>query len=285
MRANYLKNVSKQILPKFLLSCLFIFTIALTPAQAVVIDFDCTDIESEAVQKKAGDIFEKYGGSHPDVRDCYKKRMIKLVSALYGEYANQGMQFYYKGNYKDSYLYWQEAKKISATETDGLAAYYLGSIAYRQKKLKEAERHLKLAVNDKKYFGKYYKFFVPSAYAVLGFTYNRLQKGSQAINALEKSLALGYDKDPLVYEILSYFYHQKKQLRKSVNALESAIRLRPKDADNYANLASVYKEMGQLKKALNNFNRFMIYNKRAKSDPVYKTVKKELSALKSQLKN
>ena len=90
---------------------------------------------------------------------------------------------------------------------------------------------------------------IPSIYSYMGVCLKDLERYDEAINVLEK--AVQYDDERTdVYNLLGFCHFKRKAHENAIEAFRKVLELNPGSAIDYANIASNYRDMGEIDKAV-----------------------------------
>ncbi|MHA1755477.1 MAG: tetratricopeptide repeat protein [Promethearchaeota archaeon] len=114
--------------------------------------------------------------------------------------------------------------------TNIIGNYLLGTIYLKKNDLKAAEGFFNnILIKDSKYYWALYKL------AVINFKNKKYKKAIEyLINALE------IRKKPSLYNLLGIIYLNKYKIQDAINSFKDAIKLNPKNASSWINLADAY---------------------------------------------
>lgn len=90
---------------------------------------------------------------------------------------------------------------------------------------------------------------LPSIYSYTGVALKELQQYEKALKALEKGLALD-DERTDIHNLMGFCWFKLKEHKKAIACFEQVLRLNPDSAIDYANIASNYRELGDIQKAI-----------------------------------
>jgi ribosomal protein S12 methylthiotransferase accessory factor len=90
---------------------------------------------------------------------------------------------------------------------------------------------------------------IPSIYSYMGVCLKEMGEYRNALEVLEKGLS--YDQDRTdIHNLMGFCHYMLKEHEKAIDCFGEVIRLDPGSAIDYANIASNYREMGQIDKAV-----------------------------------
>jgi ribosomal protein S12 methylthiotransferase accessory factor len=113
---------------------------------------------------------------------------------------------------------------------------------------------------------------IPSIYAYMGICFRDMEKYGEALNVLKK--ACEYDNErPDVYNLMGFCHFKLKEHEAAIEAFQKVIRLNPGSAIDYANIASNYRDMGNVPLAIE------YYRKALSIDPALDFALKNLLVL------
>lgn len=143
------------------------------------------------------------------------------------------------GHFNQAKKDFKKALKINPNLAE--AHFSLGTIYLSQKRSQAAEDELAQAVSLDDSKAEYYAY---QAYLY----FNQLDRREEAVKKMEKAVQL----DPKNYQYemaVAYFYKKLKQWKKSESAFKAVLKLEPDFNSARDQLAEVYNELGEPKKA------------------------------------
>jgi ribosomal protein S12 methylthiotransferase accessory factor len=90
---------------------------------------------------------------------------------------------------------------------------------------------------------------IPSIYSYIGVCLKDMGKYREAIESLEQGCRLDKERTD-IFNLMGFCYFKLKEHEKAINCFNEAIKLNPSSAIDYANIASNYRDMGQVDKAV-----------------------------------
>jgi ribosomal protein S12 methylthiotransferase accessory factor len=90
---------------------------------------------------------------------------------------------------------------------------------------------------------------IPSIYSYMGVCLKDLERYNEALEVLEKGRYHDNERTD-IHNLMGFCYFKLKEHQKAIDCFRQVLRLNPASAIDYANIASNYRDMGDIEKAV-----------------------------------
>lgn len=176
--------------------------------------------------------------------DAYKRIFDFPEEESGNVYANLGLSFLAKSDYKQAIVAFNKSLELHPENTD--AFYYLGNSLFKEKNYGEAVNAylnaIKAGPNN------------ASAHFELGISFAALEKYAEAVKSYEKAIAIDPDNSEFYY-CSGISYDQIKDYQPAIEKFKKAIELNPRLSRYYHSLGFTYECIKQHDKAVQCFKK------------------------------